>query len=360
MTARTTRRGFTLIELLVVIGIIIILASLAAAFLPNLDRNKGVPNAATQVQGWLNLAKQQAMRDGAPRGLRIIHDGNGQATSIQYIEQPLPVAPRGPGIRVAVHTELAYDPILFPAFPGNIGPLSVATLFQDVGNAIPPGIHPSQFENAWIAWDGIQPGDYFELSEGPFSVARILRFSTPAVNGGIAPPSGAVAGGNPYAQFVLDRVIEGTENGTSVIHQSAGFRVLRAPRPLVGEPMLQLHRDVVIDLTACYPSPIGLLPSDARFAPYSPKISWSPNQIPPALALPGDLNYADILFNSSGVVGNAPTGQIVLTIRHVDRPNDMVLLTVYTRTGKITAHVIYDVPGADPFSFTRDGRGSGL
>src|SRR5262245_15189806 len=99
MTARTRRRpGFTLIELLIVIGIIILLAALGFLLVPNLDRNKGVPNGATQLQGRINLSKQQALRDKSPRGIRLIHDGNGRCRSLQYIEQPEPIAPRAPGV----------------------------------------------------------------------------------------------------------------------------------------------------------------------------------------------------------------------------------------------------------------------
>ena len=56
MRSRLTcrRRGFTLIEMLLVIGILIILITLAALFLPNLDRHKGVPNA----RGGINTVKK--------------------------------------------------------------------------------------------------------------------------------------------------------------------------------------------------------------------------------------------------------------------------------------------------------------
>src|SRR5580765_6177849 len=91
------RRGFTLLELLVVMGIIIVVASLAILFLPNLDRHKGVPNATTQLHGWVNLSKQHALRDHAPRGIRLIYDPSNptRCTSLQYIEQPEPLAPGG-------------------------------------------------------------------------------------------------------------------------------------------------------------------------------------------------------------------------------------------------------------------------
>src|SRR5262245_22601100 len=91
------RRAFTLVELLIVIGIIVLLLTLGALFLPNLDRNKGVPNATTQIEGYVRLARNQALRDGAPRGVRLIQDPNNplHVTALQYIEQPEPIARRG-------------------------------------------------------------------------------------------------------------------------------------------------------------------------------------------------------------------------------------------------------------------------
>ena len=75
MTKRNPRRtGFTLIELLIVIGIIVIIATLGFLFMPNLNKNRGVPNATTQVEGWFNLSKQQALRDKKPHGIRLLAD----------------------------------------------------------------------------------------------------------------------------------------------------------------------------------------------------------------------------------------------------------------------------------------------
>src|SRR5829696_3196655 len=142
------RTGFTLIELLIVMGLIVLLAGLAVLFLPNLDRNKGVPNAVTQVQGWINISKQQALRDHSPRGVRLIHDGDGRCTSLVYIEQPDPVAPRGPGLYLELVTPAPNAP-------------TIATLKNSTQA-------PQE-----TAWDGVQPGDFLEVSGGPFGVAQI-------------------------------------------------------------------------------------------------------------------------------------------------------------------------------------------
>src|SRR5262249_54788456 len=80
-----------------------------------------------------------------------------------------------------------------------------------------------------------------------------------------------------------------------------------------------------IDLTNCYPVPAvpGVTPD-----PYNGATKLGP------WSLTGNI---DILFNSSGLVANATTGQLIIPVRHVDRPNDVVFVVVYTRTGKVTA-----------------------
>ncbi len=90
MTIRRRRPGFTLIELLVVITLIGVLAALALAFLPGAFANAREASGAGQLQGWLNISRQRALRDQAPRGLRLWKGkvDPDQVTDCQYIEQP--------------------------------------------------------------------------------------------------------------------------------------------------------------------------------------------------------------------------------------------------------------------------------
>jgi prepilin-type N-terminal cleavage/methylation domain-containing protein len=385
MTLRhRTRTAFTLMEMLVVIGVILVIATIGLYLVPKLDRHKGVPNAVAQLHGWINLSKQHALRDQAPRGLRLIHDGDGRVTSAVYIEQPDPVAPQGPGVTVDVRVMPVMDPVLFPTMPGNVGLTTVVTLFRNGPPPPPPNplyVPPGQFpanQNQWMDWEGVQPGDYFELTENPRTVATIRRFTypyPPDVPPGPQPPANPV-GPAKFAQLVLDRIIEGTESGAG-FHRTTGFRVIRSPRPLIGEPMLQMHKDVFVDLTACYPCPLNLDapagPANNLFyqfpvyngsAPQGPGwMSWSPLPIPFAQRrpqpVPVDVNHIDILFNKSGFVANAPTGQYIIAVRHKERPEDMLFITIYTRTGKITQN-IWNAVGPDPYLFTRDGSTPGL
>jgi prepilin-type N-terminal cleavage/methylation domain-containing protein len=335
MRSRLTcrRRGFTLIEMLLVIGILIILITLAALFLPNLDRNKGVPNAVTQVEGWIRLSKNQALRDGAPRGIRLIPDPNNlsQCRQLQYIEQPDPLAPKGVtpnGLIIGLQVTTQSNPVGLPPYPYLNKARATLVLLDPTNNPIA--------ENNWDDPTNPQllPGDILELTGSPSALAMVVGI-----------------GGNtqPRSTLILDRPIDGTEVTASTPNGLVlrdGFRVIRSPRPLAGEPALDLHKDVYIDLSNCYPCPPPATP-DPNNA-YTYQRAWS---------LTGNI---DILFNSNGLVANASTGQVIVPVRHVDRPNDIIFVVIYTRTGKVTAVPIFDAQGQDPYAFARDGRSPGL
>src|SRR5205807_2263098 len=63
---------------------------MAITFLPNAMTSARESRGATQLQGWLSIAKQRALRDKAPRGVRLLpNPANAlQLIKCQYIEQP--------------------------------------------------------------------------------------------------------------------------------------------------------------------------------------------------------------------------------------------------------------------------------
>src|SRR5207247_7600319 len=64
-------RGFTLVEMLVVIAVMVALLGLVAAVAPRFNERQRPSKGAGQLQSWLNLAKNRALRDQRPRGLRL-------------------------------------------------------------------------------------------------------------------------------------------------------------------------------------------------------------------------------------------------------------------------------------------------
>lgn len=66
------RSAFTLVELLVVMGIMALLAAIGLFVYQPFNNRSAVNNGAVLLQSWLNAAKQRALRDQAPRGLRLL------------------------------------------------------------------------------------------------------------------------------------------------------------------------------------------------------------------------------------------------------------------------------------------------
>src|SRR5262245_21039790 len=88
------RPAFTLTELLVVVGLILVLTSLVLAVSFSTAGQRRVQRGAEQMQGWLLIAKQRAIRDRAPRGVRLVvnrlSDQKQRVTDVIYIDRPEP------------------------------------------------------------------------------------------------------------------------------------------------------------------------------------------------------------------------------------------------------------------------------
>jgi prepilin-type N-terminal cleavage/methylation domain-containing protein len=315
------RPGFTLVELLVVIILILTLAALAVAFVPRVNERRRAAQGADLLQGWLLQAKQRALRDRVPTGIRLQPGTrlptatvpNAQfVTDLQYIQKPDDF---GGGMLTllsptsAVVSSTAQSP--------------VADFFNGLGPGSPTAL-----------WS-VQPGDYVEIyGGGPVHQIVAVRNTPPT---SLVGNTIDVSPTNPLP-FVSGSTISTPQ-----------YRIIRTARIIPGEPTLQMPQNVAIDLStnATYGSPL-------------------PNPNPWAGGI-------DIFFAPSGEILNTKAGMtnIILWVRDVtldaNLPGDQTLVVINVRTGLIAAHPVDTTPNPSappvylsPYSFTRDGRSSGL
>jgi prepilin-type N-terminal cleavage/methylation domain-containing protein len=342
------RPGVTLIELLVVIGIITALATMIVAIAPRFGERQRASRGASQLQSWLNLAKQRALRDRRPVGIRMPYLANSSfVTELQYVELP----DEGVGGTVTVP---------YPPNPNN------APDYQFIKFVTPVQFTPNdqQLQNSPSAL--IQTGDAITFPDRPLGVYSMRRIAPTKLPPPPTPDDGVMyvskdTSVNPvlYTYRVrLDQPLPPANFTT----QSHIFT--RKARPVVGEPVLQLPKDIAIDISRDPANP--------------PK--WY-RMFPPTANTSGTQPF-DILFSPAGQVigaeGNLGS-RICLWVRDVSLgdpgptelpPGYNTLITIYTRTGHVTAHEVDSNkvnltpnvglnPTWNPFQFTQDGLTSG-
>ncbi len=299
------RPGFTLIELLVVMAIIAFLAALLVLIGPAILKSDQSSRGAQSLQGILFIAKQQALRDRNPYGIRLLRESNNptnpdgtpnlaysQVRSFQYIQQPGNFT----GGQVMV-TQGSTDVKFTVDLTGGLG--ADSTLWP------------------------VQPGDYLQVSTDAYHLIKVV---------------GVTSGGTPDPQSL---VLAYPYSGASTATPTDQYRIARGPRPVAGEDTIFLPDDVVVDMGA---NRSILTPDPAT----------------------GNL---DILFMPSGAIQGPAgrSGKIILWVRDADpnnpsvssSPGDQTLITIFTRTGQIGAYPV-DLNGPDPYSFTLDPRPAGL
>jgi type II secretory pathway pseudopilin PulG len=334
MRVQKLRAAATLVELLIVISLIVVLATLSAMVLPALRSSDNSVKAATQITAALNISKQQALRDQAPRGLRFIRDPDNPnwARGFQYIEMPLPVIPT-------------------PAFDANNIALPMTVrIFVDNGGNYLAQLRNAQFRNDWVQY-GIEVDDYLVVTTQDGTqkrnyVASILGFQTTDTT----TPSPR----DTLRLHVFSTGFPGPINPPLSVQPliiNDGFKIIRRPRILAGEDAIQLPKHMIVDLNPLAAQTTYPYPSPIPWSGLSMKTPILPNPEP------------DVIFLPSGEISGAPYGKIILVVRNdeEDYPTHtgkMTLVVIYTRTGQIIMHT---VPATgDPYEFTKDGQGSGL
>jgi hypothetical protein len=317
--------------MLVVIGIFLLLAGLTVAFLTNF-RGSAASQGTSQLYGWLNMARQRAIRDRNPYGLRLVFNQNnpGQVDQLQYIEQPEDFyIPNTYYSDMCPTNNPQHDQPFYasgkcpPPAPGQ--PTYYYVEFSSVANSGATVDFTGGFQQDSSLWP-VQPGDYLEVN-GSGKVHRIASIALgDAVNGvnyNVNPTTGNVLGLVLVSQPDLP-----TGTGWQ-------YRVIRRSR-VVGEDALRLPQGVVIDLSQTGAD------------------GYSPAAVPP--------QGFDILFGSKGqVIGSAAAyDKIVLWVREkagTATDNDPNLIVINTRSGSIAAYRV-DTTGGDYYSETRSGQTS--
>jgi prepilin-type N-terminal cleavage/methylation domain-containing protein len=189
------RSGFTLIELTVVITIILVLTALAVLFLPGIMERQRASSGAAQLQSWLMVARARAVRDQAPRGVRLNVTNGGLVTAVQYIEAP---------------PDFSGGTLLSIANVGNLPTVTFAGIDLTAGGQV-------------------AAGDYLEINGGgqTYQITAVANATTLSL----------------AASPQLDDVINNSFTPTT------RYRIIRQARVLSGEDSLQLPDSVAVDLS---------------------------------------------------------------------------------------------------------------
>lgn len=307
------RQAFTLVELLVVIGIIVVLAALAASFAPRLSDDTKLSRAVDNLEQWLLTAKMRAKRDSLATGIRLVQapgDQLGYYSQVQYIQQPDSLS-GGWLSSTAIPNSVPYGTnfltggILQSAGSGTV-------TFVNVDFTL--GGLPA---NEWL----VQPGDYLEVRDGGVYQILIATATTVTLLNAATPLS--------------------YDASLTIATPTTNYRIHRQPRILIGEEPLNLPNNFAI----C----ANVIPNTI---------------IPGCNVLPGASGNLEILFSPTGaVVGtNAATSTIFLTVFDTTMSpfdiNRAGIVAVQSRTGFLGAYGV--AAGVDPFYFARIARESGL
>jgi prepilin-type N-terminal cleavage/methylation domain-containing protein len=300
-TAAAPRRraGFTLIELLVVISLILLIAALAAGYFIFSQDHANAVSGTDRMSGWLLNSKGRAKRDARPTGVRLLIDSaTNNVSQLVYIQEPDDY-----GVEFAKGF-----------FNGaNAGDVQVAFTGVDfIGGASYPGE---------IDESTVQAGDYLELfgGGGVYQIAQVMDGATLKLASPIAVPLTA----------------------------TSNFRIIRQPRRLTSEDVLDLPASVIIDPAVSQNLPIRTL-----------------TDLPPGATQPRTQQVVEIVFAPSGaVVGQGTGGDKIILWLHDPKQQtpyggSPLLVTVQIRTGFIAVQQVG--PNGDPFRYTRDARSSGI
>jgi hypothetical protein len=263
-------------------------------FVPRIDEGQRAARGASLLQGWLNIAKQRAMRDQQARGLRLYVSG-GIVTDCQYLDLPDDFS--GGTLKQGA----ALNQVILQADANGNGDLSAG-------------------QSNSALWS-VQPGDSLLLLRSGL-VHQIQLNPAAITQTGISPSTFTIT-------LAYNLSVQGPGGEVPAISQpTRNYRILRSPR-VSGEEKLSLPQSIGIDL--------------------STNTTYGNNLVPNQ-----DGSGIDILVAPSGtIIGDqASLDKIILWVRDVSLPTpfdgEPTLITVYNGTGLVAA---VPVDPANPYNF---------
>ena len=350
------RAAFTLVELLVAMALAIVLMSLALAVSQSgAFGSQRVVGAADRVSGWLLIAKQRALRDGTPVGVRFLPDPNNQnlLTGAFYVQGsgsnlwvPNPKTVPG-GARLAFYYTINASNMVTnrQAFLVTDNPAQDLTYNAASPNTTFDGLDmQAQAQGATLTVIVPGYGQPVTLQNNPSA--------TPTASQPTVQTSNAAPTVSPNARELKfpasaypDLGAAYTPAGTppppykaTAVTYGVAFQV--PPQPLFGEPALAMPDNTAID------------------------IQTTPQQT--TYNMPAG---NEIIFAPSGQVLNQPSGaQILLWVRDPTAATDPYnfaaagpesLIVISTKTGAISTQPVNPDP-ADPYKFAKLGLNAGF
>ena len=262
---RAARRAFTLIELLVAMSIIVVLTSLVLLVMTNINERDGTTDAAGLTRQWLMISKARAGRDNAPRGIRLVTglDPNNPAktspffvTEIVYIEAP-PILITYPAFNGdQVPTGVISDPAVLFTYTLAPAPMLPATLplqgtilgrqcqivnlqGSDANQIVPNSLLQLPVLGSWHRITSVISIVSQPVAGSPSPFTTTPGMFTVNVNLDSFPDSQLGAAG----------VVQPAAGAAAPCYTTQHFGISAPPRPLLGEPPLQLPKNICIDVT---------------------------------------------------------------------------------------------------------------
>ncbi len=236
------RRGVTLVELLVVMALIAGLAALALMIAPGIANQDNTLKGTADIQAALKISQGMAAAAKLPRGVRLLGPPTTSTTpsfvtELQYLECPpvmvpnqTPLAPGAPG---------PYVQFTYTATTKSGGAITTR-------QCLITGLNSDQASEVVTGSTLMLP------TLGWFSRISSFNIST--------------------NEAILD-VYPDAALGAGTSYRTYHFGIFGAPRPLLGEPTIELARNICVDLSLCSPPGAASTNYDIVFAPSGQRIA---------------------------------------------------------------------------------------